>query len=70
MNLHTPLFFILVVIVAACTPVKPWQKEHLASPHMAFEANTTEGKYRRHLYESREGSRGGYGVGGGGCGCN
>ena len=50
--------------------VAPWQKEKLALSHMAFEPDPLEAKFRNHTYASKEGSSGGYGVGGGGCGCN
>ncbi len=29
-----------------------------------------DAQYRQHIYYSKEGAEGGYGVGGGGCGCN
>ena len=56
--------------VVSCTPVQPWQKEHLALRHMAFETDPLEAKFKEHIYSSKEGSSGGYGPGGGGCGCN
>jgi hypothetical protein len=55
---------LLVLIVSGCAPVKPWQKGHLANPVMQFEPDPLVGKLRRHMYESKEGSSGGYGVGG------
>lgn len=57
-------------ILAGCAEVKPWQKQNLARPQMALDSNPLESKFMRHLYDSKEGSSGGYGVGGGGCGCN
>lgn len=65
------LFVILFALsLCSCAEVKPWQKENLARGHMAFDPDQAEARYVRHLYTSKEGSSGGYGVGGGGCGCN
>jgi hypothetical protein len=64
----------LIVIVAltgcAFAPPKPWEKGELARPDMQFDADPLEAKSNQHVYTSREGAAGGYGVGGGGCGCN
>ena len=56
--------------LTGCAEVKPWQKGNLARPHMAFEPSPAEARFSRHVEDSKEGSSGGYGVGGGGCGCN
>lgn len=58
------------LILSGCTPVKPWQKQHLAKPHMAFDPDPLEAQYVRHVQKSKEGSSGGYGVSIGACGCN
>ena len=53
------------------TEVKPWEKEKLSKPIMQFEGLHTEvNKFETHVYFSKEASRGGAGVAGGGCGCN
>jgi len=69
-----PIRILTILVIASafsgCTPVKPWQKEFLAKPYMQFDPDPLEAKSRQHLYTSKEGSFGGYGVGGGGCGCN
>ena len=52
------------------TPVNPWEKGNLAKPMMTFEADPLEQQFVQHTYGSKENSSGGYGVGGGGCGCN
>jgi hypothetical protein len=60
----------LAFVCAGCATVKPEQRAILADPTMNFEA---EGKHEgplRHALENREGSMGGTGVQGGGCGCN
>jgi len=50
--------------------VKPYEREHLADPIMAFDRNPIASGYRDHVFESREGARGATGSVGGGCGCN
>ena len=61
---------LLVLQLSACTNVQPWEKEHLALPHMAFEPDPLQARSREHMFTSREASSGGFGIGGGGCGCN
>ncbi len=58
--------------LSACTiaPPKAWEKGLLAKPAMTMNADGLENKYTQHIYNSKEASSGGYGVGGGGCGCN
>jgi len=50
-------------------PVKPWQRGHLSRRAMMFD-DGLEGRFRQHMFSSREGAEGGYGHVGGGCGCN
>lgn len=50
--------------------VNPWEKGNLAKPSMTFEADPLDQRFVQHIYGSKENSSGGYGVGGGGCGCN
>ncbi len=55
---------------SGCVTVAPQQRAILADPSMQFDA---EGKHEaplRHAVDNREGSMGGTGVAGGGCGCN
>lgn len=64
---------VLCAAAAACNtlqPVQPWEKGYLARPAMTFEGDTLEAAYNEHIYFSKEAASGGYGVGGGGCGCN
>lgn len=64
----------LAVLLAGCAPIEPWvkpyEREHLADPIMAFERDPVSTAYIDHVFESREGARGGMGGAGGGCGCN
>ena len=50
--------------------VKPYERERLADPIMAFSRSTLPERNRDHVRDVREGSRGATGVQGGGCGCN
>jgi hypothetical protein len=50
--------------------VKPYERQALADPIMAFEPNPVSAAYLDHVYEAREGARGALGSAGGGCGCN
>jgi len=64
----------LVTALSACTPIQPWvkpfEREHLADPIMAFDRNPVSSAYLDHVFEAREGARGASGSAGGGCGCN
>ena len=61
--------FTLLAAASGCATVKPWQRSRLADPCMTFEANANMTAYAAHWQEAREGSSGGAGVQGGGCGC-
>ena len=65
---------LLLVSLAGCASVQPWEKGELAKPEMGFGgsalAGALEARYADHIYTSREAASGGSGVGGGGCGCN
>jgi hypothetical protein len=50
--------------------VRPSEKEHLADRTMRFDQNRQESSADDHIQSNREGSTGGRGTGGGGCGCN
>lgn len=58
------------VVLAGCSSVQPWQKAYLARPDMQFDPDPLQARLERSVYFSKEGVTGGYGVGGGGCGCN
>lgn len=66
----------LVLLLSAaggCARVKPYQREYLSKPIMAFDRGGHDPQatiLEQHVYEYREGSTGGYGSAGGGCGCN
>lgn len=50
--------------------VKPYERDRLADPIMLLDADPVSTSYIQHVYEAREGARGGEGSAGGGCGCN
>jgi len=59
-----------VPFCGSCSTVKPWERAQLARPVMNPERDSLGIIISEHMYFSREASRGGRGVGGGGCGCN
>ncbi len=59
-----------VLLLGGCGTVQPWEKGYLAKPAMAFDPDPLEAHFKQHVYSSKEAASGGYGVGGGGCGCN
>lgn len=63
-------FFFLLACVSGCVTVKPQERAVLADPIMQFEGDARAAAQVNHALENREGSYGGSGVSGGGCGCN
>jgi hypothetical protein len=59
-----------LIALGGCVRVKPWQREYLSRRGLDFSGEKAETQFKQHLYESREGARGGTGQTGGGCGCN
>ena len=69
------LFAVLALLTfTGCSQVEPWvkpyEREDLADPIMAWNRDPISSSYMQHVYDSREGARGGSGATGGGCGCN
>ncbi len=67
------LLMILVLLgLQACgiTEVKPWERDFLARPEMAWAPDPQTAAQRGHVYFSKEASSGGASAGGGGWGCN
>ena len=62
----------LLAMLAGCGrfAVRPNEKEHLADRTMQFGADGQESASDEHILSNREGSSGGSGSSGGGCGCN
>jgi len=61
-----------VMLASGCSSVgvKPWERDLLAKPDMALNANGLDDGLDDHIYFSKEASSGGRSFGGGGCGCN
>ena len=55
---------------AACAPVRPWERDALARPDMAWDPDPLGSGLGRHIQFSKEGSIDAGPGGGGGCGCN
>ena len=55
---------------AGCVRVKPYEREQLSRRAMADDRAPGERRFEQHARGSREGSDGGTGEAGGGCGCN
>lgn len=69
-------FLLLLLTYAICsgcsiTKVQPWEKGRLADEDMRFGGpNPMIKKFDEHIFTSKETTKGGSGVSGGGCGCN
>lgn len=65
---------LLMAGLSGCSGIEPWvkpyERDRLADPIMALDGDPVSSAYMQHVYESREGARGGKGAVGGGCGCN
>jgi hypothetical protein len=65
---------LLMAGLSGCSGIEPWvkpyERDRLADPIMALDGDPVSSAYMQHVYESREGARGGEGAVGGGCGCN
>ena len=65
---------LLCITASGCSRLEPWvkpyERENLADPIMAWDRDPVSSSYMRHVYDSREGARGANGGAGGGCGCN
>ncbi|MBL4632503.1 MAG: DUF4266 domain-containing protein [Kofleriaceae bacterium] len=62
----------LVFIAVGCgrQAVRASEKEFLADRIMQFDSDGQEAAADSHIHSNREGSAGGTGASGGGCGCN
>jgi hypothetical protein len=63
-----------LLLSSACSNIQPWvkpyERDRLADPIMAWNRDAISSAYLDHVREAREGSRGATGSAGGGCGCN
>ena len=67
------LYLIFAVLLGAgltgCATVQPWERDILSDRMMIFDENPLEKGILEHHLDYREGSVGGTGAQGGGCGC-
>jgi hypothetical protein len=61
---------IVMLAVNGCATTRPYQRERLADPVMSPDGDADRQALRAHMLSTREGALGGFGHGGGGCGCN
>lgn len=64
------LLALLGLAISGCSNVSEWDRQYLAKSYMTSDPNPLLNGFKDHAYFSREGTSGGEGVGGGGCGCN
>ncbi len=71
---HLVMATLVLASISGCSSIEPWvkpyERDHLADPIMALDGDAISTSYIQHVYEAREGARGGEGAAGGGCGCN
>jgi hypothetical protein len=73
--MRSPVFLLLAAaalaaLVGGCVTVAPYRRGLLTRPSMSTDFESSESAFRAHVHDSREGSTGGMGSTGGGCGCN
>jgi hypothetical protein len=67
------LVLITTFSAAACSHVKPYEREYLTRPGMDLSSEAHAAEFEAHVQSAREGAIGGRGTvesTGGGCGCN
>ena len=58
-----------ILLGLGCVTVTPAQRKHLSKPEMIPATDGEEEVFHIHVEAAREGSMGGHGAAGGGCGC-
>jgi hypothetical protein len=61
---------LLMLAMAGCTTVAPYQRGYLARPDMVLTPDPGTTRAIDKTFDAKEAARGGASVGGGGCGCN
>ena len=71
-SLHAACALLSAAALGGCAIAapQPWERGNLAKPEMTMGADPLDQRFVQHIYGSKENASGGYGVGGGGCGCN
>ena len=66
--------FLILTLLGGCglvgKRVNAYERNILSKPGMALVENPDEQAELNHMFNAREGSQGGFGGAGGGCGCN
>ena len=59
------------LLLSGCSlpAVQAWERGNLAKEEMEWSPDPMQSALRDHVYTSKEGSSGGIGASGGGCGC-
>lgn len=63
------ILLLLSTTFCGCATVKPWQKQVLAQPIMAWKQDSRDAAFLDHARITVEQAEGGSGGAGGGCGC-
>lgn len=69
-NFLSTILVLMLLTGCSLQPVKPWERDVLAQRKMQLDPYPNDSFLDEHIYFSKEASRGGAGLGGGGCGCN
>jgi hypothetical protein len=70
LNLYGLLVGYVMISLTGCANVEPWDRNILAKDSMTIIPDQLGAEFKDHTEFSREGTQGGTGAGGGGCGCN
>lgn len=66
-----PILLLFAPLLTGCIPrVPPWDRDLLAAKKMQLVSDAMENEMDEKIAFSKEGTSGGQGIGGGGCGCN
>lgn len=68
----TTIILTALLCLSACSSlgVEPWERDVLAKDEMSLNSAALDLSLDDHIYFSKEGTSGGRGFAGGGCGCN
>ncbi len=71
-NCLSTLLLLMVIVLNGCQSlgVEVWERDVLSQADMQFLSNDLDLTMDDHFYFSKEGTSGGRGFAGGGCGCN
>ena len=61
---------LLVLLLASCQTVEPWERDRLAQQEMQLTPNVLDARLSAQVFFSKEAASGGGATAGGGCGCN